>query len=138
MRRLIEAISETAWTPILYRIAGVPMWPRRRIPPFAPEKDAKPVRLIVRRVKPTPGSQLALFALYDFHAFITDRDGETLELEVDHRRHPEIENAIQDLKYGVGPEPPAVGHSGQSDQPVWSFRSPRSEAAKRPSRSFTP
>jgi hypothetical protein len=24
-------------------------------------------------VKPTPGSQLALFTTYDFHAFITDR-----------------------------------------------------------------
>ena len=35
-------------------------------------------------------------------AFITDREGETLELEADHRRHAEIENAIRDLKYGVG------------------------------------
>ena len=32
----------------------------------------------------------------------TDRDGETLELEADHRRHAEIENAIRGLKYGVG------------------------------------
>ena len=60
------------------------------------------MRLIVRRVKPTPGSQLALFANYSYHAFITDRDGETLALEADHRRHAEIENAIRDLKYGVG------------------------------------
>ena len=51
------------------------------------------MRLIVRRVKPTPGSQLALFARYSYHAFITDRDGETLELEADHRRHAEVENA---------------------------------------------
>ena len=60
------------------------------------------MRLIVRRVKPTPGSQLTLFATYSYHGFITDRDGETLELEADHRRHAEIENAIHDLKYGVG------------------------------------
>ena len=60
------------------------------------------MRLIVRRVKPTPGSQLALFASYSYHGFITDRDGETLELEADHRRHAEIENAIRDLKHGVG------------------------------------
>ena len=60
------------------------------------------MRLIVRRVKPTPGSQLALFASYSYHGFITDRYGETLELEADHRRHAEIENAIRDLKYGVG------------------------------------
>ena len=60
------------------------------------------MRLIVRRVKPTPGSQLALFASYSYHAFITDREGDTLALEADHRRHAEIENAIRDLKYGVG------------------------------------
>ena len=70
--------------------------------PFQAEADAAPVRLIVRRVKPTPGSQLVLFAKYSYHGFITDRDGELLELEADHRRHAEIENAIRDLKYGVG------------------------------------
>ena len=60
------------------------------------------MRVIVRRVKPTPGSQLALFATYSYHAFITDRAGDTLELKADHRRHAEIQNAIRDLKYGVG------------------------------------
>ena len=70
--------------------------------PFASEPDATPVRLVVRRVQPTPNSQLALFADYGYHAFITDRDGDTLDLEADHRRHAEIENAIRDLKYGVG------------------------------------
>ena len=70
--------------------------------PFQGEPEAAPVRLIVRRVKPTPGSQLALFTSYSYHGFITDRDGETLELEADHRRHAEVENAIRDLKYGVG------------------------------------
>ena len=70
--------------------------------PFQGESDTAPVRLIVRRVKPTPGSQLALFASYSYHGFITNRDGDTLELEADHRRHAEVENAIRDLKYGVG------------------------------------
>ena len=63
-----------------------------------------------RRRRPTHGSQLALFANYSYHAFITDRAGDTLDLEADHRRHAEIENAIRDpassagqaLKYGVG------------------------------------
>src|SRR6202043_976744 len=36
------------------------------------------------------------------HPFITDRDGDTVDLEADHRRHAEVENAIRDLKYGVG------------------------------------
>lgn len=69
--------------------------------PFADQRGAVPVRLIVRRVRPIPGSQLVLLTLYDFHAFITDRFGEMLELEVDHRRHAEIENAIRDPKYGT-------------------------------------
>ena len=34
--------------------------------PFQSEPDAAPVRLIVRRVQPTPGSQLALFATYSY------------------------------------------------------------------------
>ena len=49
-----------------------------------------------------PGSQLALFASYSYHGCITDRDGETLEPEADHRRHAEIENAIRDIKYNMG------------------------------------
>ena len=102
VRRLIEAIPETDWTPIPYWIDGGADVAETTYTPFAGEQDAAPVRLIVRRVKPTPGSQLALFATYDYHAFITDRDGEMLELEADHRRHAEIENAIRDLKYGMG------------------------------------
>lgn len=101
LRRLIEAIPEADWTPIPYWIDGGADVAETSYTPFAGQADARPVRLIVRRVRPTPGSQLALLTLYDYHAFITDRDGQTLELEADHRRHAEIENAIRDLKYGV-------------------------------------
>ena len=100
-RRLIEAIPDDAWSPIPYWLDGGADVAEATYVPFAQEKDAAPVRLIVRRVRPTPGSQLAAFVLYDHHAFITDRDGETLVLEADHRRHAEIENAIRDLKYGM-------------------------------------
>ncbi len=102
VRRLIEAIPAEAWTPIPYWLTGGADVAETAYVPFAAEKDAVPVRLIVRRVRPTPGSQLALFTLYEYHAFITDRVGETLVLEADHRRHAEIENAIRDLKYGMG------------------------------------
>ncbi len=101
VRRLIEAIPEDSWTAIPYWIEGGADVAETTYTPFATEKDALPVRLIVRRVRPTPGSQLAAFVLYDYHAFITDRDGEMLGLEADHRRHAEIENAIRDLKYGM-------------------------------------
>ena len=102
LHNLIEAIPEDAWTPIPYRMDGAADVAETTCTPFQAEADAAPVRLIVRRVKPTPGSQPALFAKYSYHGFITDRDGELLELEADHRRHAGIENAIRDLKYGVG------------------------------------
>ena len=102
LRNLIEAIPEDAWTPIPYWMDGAADVAETTCTPFQSEPDAAPVRLIVRRLKPTPGSQLALFAKYSYHGFITDRDGEMLELEADHRRHAEIENAIRDLKHGVG------------------------------------
>jgi hypothetical protein len=68
--------------------------------PFS--KTHPEVRLIVRRVRPTPGSQLALFSTYDYHPFITDREGETIYLGADHRRYAVVEDVICDLKYGVG------------------------------------
>ena len=102
LRNLIEAIPEVEWTPIPYWMEGAADVAETDYTPFESKPDAATVRLIVRRVKPTPGSQLALFASYSYHGFITDRDGDTLELEADHRRHAEIENAIRDLKYGVG------------------------------------
>ena len=102
LRSQIDAIPEADWTPIPYWMEGAADVAETTYVPFESKPDAATVRLIVRRVKPTPGSQLALFANYSYHAFITDRDGDTLYLEADHRRHAEIENAIRDLKYGVG------------------------------------
>ena len=132
LRNLIEAIPEEDWTPIPYWMDGAADVAEAEYTPFRSKPDAAPVRLIVRRVRPTPGSQLALFASYSYHAFITDRDGNTLELEADHRRHADIENAIRDLKYGVGlnhlpsgrfaanpelAEGRLVGHTGDGPQP---------------------
>ena len=102
VRTLIEAIPEEDWTPIPYWLPGGADVAETTYTPFRHTRDATAVRLIVRRVKPTPGSQLALFVHYSYHAFITDRAGELMELEAGHRRHAEIENAIRDLKYGVG------------------------------------
>jgi len=94
----LAALPEAAWTPIPYFMAGAAV-AEVAYTPFG--KKGFPVRLIVRRVPPSPGSQLALFSTFSYHAFICDREGETLVLEADHRRHAEIENAIRDLKYGV-------------------------------------
>ena len=102
VRTLIEAIPEADWTPIPYWLPGGAAVAETTYTPFRHTADASAVRLIVRRVQPAPGSQLALFVDYSYHAFITDRAGELMELEAGHRRHAEIENAIRDLKYGVG------------------------------------
>ena len=99
---LIEAIPEEHWTPIPYWMDGAADVAEAEYTPFQGQPDAVPARLIVRRVKPTPGYQLALFHNYSYHAFITDRAGDTLALEGRHHRHTETENAIRDLKYGVG------------------------------------
>lgn len=97
--RAIEAIPEDAWVPIPYFMEGAAV---AEIP-FRPFDSKQPVvRLIVRRVPPTPGSQLALLTEYTYHPFISDRPGDMLDLEADHRAHAEVENTIRDLKYGVG------------------------------------
>lgn len=99
VHKAIGAIPEDAWVPIPYFMEGaaVAETTYRAFGKRQPE-----VRLIVRRVPPTPGSQLALLATYSYHPFITDRDGDMLDLEADHRAHAEVENAVRDLKYGVG------------------------------------
>jgi hypothetical protein len=99
VHKAIAAIDESAWVPIPYFLDGAAV-AETTYRPFGAK--GRPCRLIVRRVRPTPGSQLALFAEFSYHAFITDRAGAMLDLEADHRRHAEIENTIRDLKYGVG------------------------------------
>jgi hypothetical protein len=101
---LIEAIPDDAWTPIPYWIEDGADVAEISYTPFRNHgwTTAVPVRLIVRRVRPKAGSQLALFTRYDYHPFITDREGDMLTLEADHRRHAEVENAIRDLKHGMG------------------------------------
>jgi hypothetical protein len=102
LQRAIAAIPERDWVPIPYFLEGAAV-AETTYTPFS-QKDAKPeaVRLIVRRVPPVPGSQLALYVEFDHHAFITNRHGEMLALEADHRAHAEVEATIRDLKHGMG------------------------------------
>jgi hypothetical protein len=102
IRAAIAAIPDSAWTPIPYwlstpEVSGADVAETSYIC-FSGTRHAVQVRLIVRRVKPTPGYQLALFTDWDYHAFVTDRLGETLELEADHRRHAIVEQRIAELK----------------------------------------
>ena len=101
LRKVIEAIPEENWTPIPYFLEDGADVAETGYRAFG-KKDGVTARLIVRRVRPTPGSQLALFVTWSYHAFITNRDGQTVYLEADHRRHAVVESAIRELKYGVG------------------------------------
>ena len=115
LRSLIEAIPEEQWSPIDYFLPGagvaeITFTPFDRGPEGrarAERGDIAPVRLIVRRTPPTEElaknrGQDPLFPLFDYHPIITDRTGEVLELEADHRRHAEVELTIRDLKNGMG------------------------------------
>ena len=57
LRDLIEAIPEEDWTPIPYWMDAAADVAETTYTPFQTKPDAPPARLIVRRVKPTPGSQ---------------------------------------------------------------------------------
>jgi hypothetical protein len=101
IRAAIEAIDEEAWAPIPYwlstpEVSGADV-AETSYTAFS-GKDAITVRLMVRRVRPTPGSQLELFTTWDYHAFVTNRPGEVLEIEADHRRHAVVEQRIAELK----------------------------------------
>jgi len=100
IRRAIAAIPEDAWVPIPYWLDGGADVAETTYTAFRGTRDAVELRLIVRRVRPTPGSQLALDVVFDHHAILTDRHGDLLELEADHRCHAVIELAIRDLKAG--------------------------------------
>jgi hypothetical protein len=102
IKAAIEVIPDDAWTPIPYwlstpEVSGADV-AETPYTAFAGTKDAIQVRLVVRRVRPTPGTQLALFTSWDYHAMVTDRDGDLLELEADHRRHAVVEQSIAELK----------------------------------------
>jgi hypothetical protein len=103
VRAAIDAIPDDAWQPIPYwlstpEVSGADI-AETAFTVFAGDKrHARQVRLVVRRVRPTPGSQLALFTTWDYHAFVTDRDLPLAEVEADHRRHAVVEQTIAELK----------------------------------------
>jgi hypothetical protein len=113
MRGVIEALEESAWTPVPYFEPGAAV---AEIGWLAFDQagarrghwtgNGTWVRLIVRRTPTPPGlrdaSQQALFPTFEYHPFITDSPGDPVHLDRFHRAHAEVELAIRDLKYGLG------------------------------------
>jgi hypothetical protein len=90
----IDAIDEAAWVDIDYTDRG-----RAQVA----ETVLSGYRLIVRRTKVTDDPKvLALFPDWRHHAFVTNRAGDPVELDVDHRAHAVQELAIRNLKQGAG------------------------------------
>jgi hypothetical protein len=100
IRAAIEAIPEADWVPIPYWLAGGADVAETTYTAFKGTPDEVELRLIVRRVRPTPGSQLALDVVFHYHPVATDRDGTMLWLESDHRGHAGVELTIRDVKAG--------------------------------------
>lgn len=103
VRAAIAAIDEAGWAPIPYwlstpEVSGADIAETTYTVFAGDKRHARQVRLVVRRVAPTPGSQLALFTTWDYHAFVTDRDLPLAEVEADHRRHAVVEQHIAELK----------------------------------------
>lgn len=101
LHKVISEIAPEGWAPIPYGIEDGADVAETTWQPFKAKKG-KPVGLIVRRTKPTPGTQLALLATHDDQAFITDQTGPVVAVEADIALHAQIELVIRDLKEGAG------------------------------------
>ena len=97
----ISKIDEADWTAIPYFLDDGADVAECTYRAFGKKKGVT-CRLIVRRTRPTPGTQLALLADYSYYALMTDRGDDKVFLDAEHRRHAVVENAIRDLQYGVG------------------------------------
>ena len=95
IQRATGAIAEHDWVPIPYWLDGGADVAETTSTAFAGTGHETTARLIVRRVRPTPGSQLALDVVFSYHANLTDRDGPPLEIEADHRRHAIVQHPGQ-------------------------------------------
>ncbi len=98
--RVVEGIDESAWTPIDYTADGEAE---------VAQCDYKGRRLIVRRTR-LVGRQATLWPQWRHFAFVTDLDGDCVELDSFHRAHATVELAIRDLKEGAGLEHVPSGH----------------------------
>jgi len=92
VRDAIAAMDQDAWIDIDYTPGGQAQ---------LAETTLDGHRLIVRRTR-LVGRQATLWPDWRHHAFITNRAGTMVDLDIDHRAHAVVELAIRDLKEGSG------------------------------------
>ena len=103
IRACIEAIDESAWKAIVYPDGGAAQVADATFVTGA-KSGHRTVRLVVRRTRLTDPAQQALWPDWRHHAFITDLEMPTIDVDKFHRDHARIELAIRDLKEGAGLE----------------------------------
>src|SRR5580658_10076578 len=74
------------------------------------QSGRRALRLVVRRSRLTDVAQLTLWPNWRYHAFVTDVDLGTVDADVFHGAHANVELAIRDLKEGAGLEHCPSGH----------------------------
>ena len=93
IKKAIESIEEDSWVKINYTLNG------EAYVGEASYKESQ--RLIVRRTR-IIGEQEQLFSTYRYHAFVTNCEGDKVDLDTFHRDHATVELDIRDLKEGAG------------------------------------
>lgn len=106
IQRALDAIDETAWTPVSYpgavRDPDTGAWisdaevAEIGYTAFASTTDAVTARLVVRRVKDARYPD-ALFPVWRYHPFLTDTDLPVEQADITHRQHAIIETVFADL-----------------------------------------
>ena len=109
IRACINAIDETAWTPIAYPDDGEAQV-GEAVYVTGSGKHRRELRLVVRRTRLTGRAQQRLWPDWRHHAFITDLKLPTVAMDQFHREHATVELAIRDLKEGAGLEHCPSGH----------------------------
>lgn len=88
VHNIIEATPEEYSNPNRHWTEGVADVAETAYTLFGSEPDSVPARLILRGGNPRPASQPERFTSSRYHAFITERVGDTLKREADHRAAP--------------------------------------------------
>ncbi|MCU4187532.1 IS1380 family transposase [Acidiferrimicrobium sp. IK] len=92
IRAAIAGIAEHEWVPM-------GDYPDSGVAELAETELDDGTRLIVRRTIVLDPAE-TLFALWRHHAFVTDRAGTAVALDLEHRQHAIVELTIRDLKNG--------------------------------------
>jgi hypothetical protein len=103
IKTCVEGIDEHAWVGIDYPDGGEAQVAETMYVAGSGRRRRE-LRLVVRRSRLTEPAQLRLWPNWRHHAFVTDVELDTVDVDRFHRDHATVELAIRDLKEGAGME----------------------------------